>query len=189
MAAANTTKPRKSMAEIDALKKDPAAYWHEYDHGGPPGETQEQRRMRMYDVIPHDMDDNPPPPRPRIEIVAAESNSTRFISEFNDEINSKRHERVTVPMYDVIPRDLNDKPPPRVKIVEVDCNSTRFINEFNNEIDISIEILSKRHGRVIVPCVLITMDGPTSTMQNHITLKEAQELHRVLAVFLKDVKD
>jgi hypothetical protein len=136
---------RKTMAEIDALKKNPAAYWYEYDHGGPEGETLEQRRMRMYDVIPHDMDDDPPPPRPRIVVV---------------------------------PVDMDDE----------SRMDTFFVNELGNTISLSMEETAVTQAKLIAPCVLITMRGPTSTMQNQVTVKEAQEMHRMLGVLLDRIK-
>jgi len=143
---------KKTMAEIDALKKDPAAYWHEHDHGGPPGETSDERRSRMYDVMPHDMIDDPPPPRPPIIIVPVES--TRPTPEENEKL------------------EIN------------------FKNELGNEVLLSMKNTCIKHEGLLVPCVMISMRSSSSGMMRIvISIKEAQEMRRMLEVFLKDVKN
>ena len=62
---------------------------------------------------------------------------------------------------------------------------TTFTNELGNEISLSIQNGTMAEGSRTIECVVITMKGQDSTMENMITLKEAKELQSMLTKFIE----
>ncbi len=58
--------------------------------------------------------------------------------------------------------------------------------QFTNELGNSIQVEVSEKDIDGVPGVLIIMEGPTSTAENHITRKEAEVLHEELGILLKN---